>query len=136
MMALMERLKARGTSVIFISHRLDEVMDAADRVVVLKDGELTLEAARGCFDRDDLIQAMVGRKLANIFPKRPAIAADAEAVFAVEAGTNGDLPPLSFAVRRGEVLGIAGLEGQGQKPLAAALSGAAALHPWRDPHGR
>ena len=124
MMALMQRLKARGTSIIFISHRLDEVMDAADRVVVLKDGELTLEARRGDFDRDDLIQAMVGRKLANIFPERPASPAEAAEAFALEAAANAALPPISFTMRRGEILGIAGLEGQGQRPLAAALSGA------------
>lgn len=123
-LGLMERLKSRGMSIIFISHRLPEVMAAADRVVVLKDGELTLEARRGAFDRDDLIHAMVGRKLDRIFPERPVIPTDVETAFSVEAGANRELAPISFSVRRGEVLGIAGLEGQGQKPLAAALCGA------------
>jgi ABC-type sugar transport system ATPase subunit len=123
-LGLMEKLKSRGISVIFISHRLPEVMAAADRVVVLKDGELTLEARRGAFERDDLIQAMVGRKLDRIFPERPAGLADAEIVFSVEAGANRDISTISLSVRRGEVLGIAGLEGQGQRPLAAALCGA------------
>jgi ABC-type sugar transport system ATPase subunit len=121
---LMAGLKAQGTSVIFISHRLSEVMDAADRVVVLKDGELTLEARRGAFDRDDLIQAMVGRKLSNIFPTRPHLAA-ADTVLSLERAGNDALPPIDLTVRRGEILGIAGLEGQGQKPLAEALCGAA-----------
>jgi ABC-type sugar transport system ATPase subunit len=120
---LMAKLKAEGTSVIFISHRLSEIMDAADRVVVLKDGELTLEARRGAFERDDLIQAMVGRKLSNIFPPRPHLAA-ADAVLTLEKAGNGALPPIDLTVRRGEILGIAGLEGQGQKPLADALCGA------------
>jgi ABC-type sugar transport system ATPase subunit len=121
---LMTRLKMQGTSVIFISHRLSEVIDAADRVVVLKDGELTLEARRGAFDRDDLIQAMVGRKLSNIFPRRPHLAA-ADTVLSLEKAGNDALPPIDLTVRRGEILGIAGLEGQGQKPLADALCGAA-----------
>jgi ABC-type sugar transport system ATPase subunit len=122
-LALMAKLKAQGTSVIFISHRLSEIMDAADRVVVLKDGELTLEAKRGAFDRDDLIQAMVGRKLSNIFPPRPHLAA-ADTVLSLDKAGNSALPPIDLQVRRGEILGIAGLEGQGQKPLAEALCGA------------
>jgi ABC-type sugar transport system ATPase subunit len=120
---LMGRLKAAGTSVIFISHRLGEIMDAADRVVVLKDGELTLEARRGAFDRDDLIQAMVGRKLSNFFPARPASFDGADTVFALREAGNDVLPPVSLSVRRGEILGISGLEGQGQRPLARALCG-------------
>jgi len=123
---LMARLKTSGTSVIFISHRLSEVMDAADRAVVLKDGEMTLEAGRGEFDRDDLIQAMVGRKLSNIFPERPQIAV-AETVFQLQQAANAKLPPIDLAIRKGEILGIAGLEGQGQKPLADALCG---IHPF------
>jgi ABC-type sugar transport system ATPase subunit len=119
---LMTRLKAAGTSVIFISHRLTEVMDAADRAVVLKDGEMTLEAARDAFDRDDLIQAMVGRKLSNIFPERPHISV-ADTVFQLQQAANANLPPIDLTIRRGEILGIAGLEGQGQKPLADALCG-------------
>ena len=120
---LMDGLKAQGASIIFISHRMSEIADAADRVIVLKDGELTLEAKRGDFDRDDLIQAMVGRKLANIFPPRPAIPSGAEIVLTVDRAASADLPPITFSVRRGEVLGVAGLEGQGQRALAAALSG-------------
>lgn len=119
---LMTRLKTAGTSVVFISHRLTEVMNAADRVVVLKDGEMTLEAERGAFDRDDLIQAMVGRKLSNIFPERPHISV-ADTVFQLQKAANAHLPPIDLAIRKGEILGIAGLEGQGQKPLADALCG-------------
>ena len=121
---LMARFAAGGTSVIFISHRMGEIMDAADRAVVLKDGELTLEAKRGTFDRDDLIQAMVGRKLTNIFPARPASLAEAKTVFELRGAGNPVLPPMSLSVRRGEILGVSGLEGQGQRPLARALCGA------------
>jgi ribose transport system ATP-binding protein len=121
---LMAQLKARGTSIIFISHRMGEIMEAADRVVVLKDGVMTLSAARGEFGEDDLIHAMVGRKLENIFPQRPNIE-DAPVRFSVRGGTNPNLPEIDFEVRRGEILGIAGLEGQGQRPLADALCGMA-----------
>lgn len=121
---LMDALKREGTSIIFISHRMGEIMEAADRVVVLKDGALTLAARRGEFAENDLIHAMVGRTLENIFPPRPPLE-DGPVRFAVSGGTNAELPEIDFSVRRGEVLGIAGLEGQGQKPLADALCGIA-----------
>lgn len=124
-LAVMRRLTALGTAVIFISHRLDEVMTAGDRAVVLKDGALTLDAPRGAFDRDALVKAMVGRTLTDIFPSRPGLIAGAPARFAVEAAAGRGLKPISFEVRAGEVVGFAGLEGQGQRPLAQALSGIA-----------
>jgi len=123
-LGLLRTLKARGISIVFISHRLGEVMEAADRAIVLKDGELTLDAKRGRFDRDDLIQAMVGRKLTNIFPSRPSLSPTAPLALNIEDAGNGELPPITMSVRQGEVLGIAGLEGQGQRELALALCGA------------
>jgi len=119
----MARLKADGGSVIFISHRLDEVMQAADHAVVLKDGTLTLDAARGGFSRDDLIRAMVGRTLTDIFPPRPASFEGRPARLSLKGAAAPGLKPLSFEVRAGEIVGFAGLEGQGQRPLARALSG-------------
>jgi len=121
---LMRRLKARGTAIVFISHRIGEVMDAADRAIVLKDGALTLDAVAGDFDRDDLIQAMVGRKLSNIFPERPTNFESAPPAIRLDNAGNAELPPIRLSVRKGEVLGVAGLEGQGQHQLASALSGA------------
>ncbi|MBB5751655.1 sugar ABC transporter ATP-binding protein [Prosthecomicrobium pneumaticum] len=121
----MARLTAAGGSVIFISHRLDEVMEAADHAVVLKDGTLTLDAPRGGFDRDDLIRAMVGRTLTDIFPARPATLADRPVRLALDAAVAPGLKPLTLDVRAGEIVGFAGLEGQGQRPLARALSGIA-----------
>ena len=124
-LAAMARVKAQGGSVIFISHRLDEVMEAADHVVVLKDGALTLDADRGSFDRDDLIRAMVGRTLTDVFPSRPAALAKQPIRLKVTDAAASGLEPISFSVRAGEVVGFAGLEGQGQRPLAHALAGVA-----------
>lgn len=120
-----KRITARGGAVIFISHRLDEVIEAADRVVVLKDGVLTLDARRGEFDRDGLIRAMVGRTLSDIFPPRPSRVASTTPRLAVTDGTAPGLDRLSFAVQPGEIVGFSGLEGQGQRPLAGALCGMA-----------
>ena len=128
---LMARLKATGMTIIFISHRLGEVIDSADRVVVLKDGQLTLEALRGNFDRDDLVEAMVGRTLSNIFPPRPPDIAAAPVRFSLKAAGNTAVPAIDLCIRRGEVLGVAGLEGQGQKPLSEALCG---LRPFTSGH--
>lgn len=122
-LAVMRRLTATGRAVIFVSHRLDEVITAGDRVVVLKDGAVTLDAPRGEFDRDGLIKAMVGRTLTDIFPQRPVPFPDRPIRFAVEAAGGRALQPISFDLREGEVVGFAGLEGQGQRPLAQALSG-------------
>jgi ABC-type sugar transport system ATPase subunit len=124
-LAAMAKLKAAGNSVIFISHRLDEVMEAADRAVVLKDGALTLDAERGAFSRDDLIRAMIGRTLTDVFPSRPALSLATRTRLAVTAAAAPGLSPITFSVRAGEVVGFAGLEGQGQRPLARALAGVA-----------
>lgn len=120
---LMGRLKARGTAIIFISHRLGEVLEAADRAVVLKDGAVTLDARRDSFDRDRLVRAMVGRTLTNVFAERPGVPGGASPILSLDRASTRSLPPISLTVRRGEILGIAGLEGQGQTPLAEALSG-------------
>jgi ABC-type sugar transport system ATPase subunit len=121
----MARVKTQGGSVIFISHRLDEVLEAADHLIVLKDGVLTLDADRGAFARDDLIRAMVGRTLTDIFPSRPAALTGAPVRLKVAGAAASGLKPVSFSVCAGEVIGFAGLEGQGQRPLANALAGVA-----------
>lgn len=123
LLSLMRRLAAGGTAVIFISHRLEEIVSVADRAIVLKDGILVLDAPRGSFDRDRLVAAMVGRKLSDIFPARPARFDGAVPRLSVVRGAAPGLRPVSFTLAAGEVLGFAGLEGQGQRPLAHALFG-------------
>jgi ABC-type sugar transport system ATPase subunit len=120
--AMVERLKAQGTGTLFISHRLDEVLAICDRVIVLRDGAVTLDSARHGLERETLIRAMVGRKLADIFPHRQAEPARKPRLVVEEAVAPG-LKPVTFTVDAGEILGFAGLEGQGQGPLARALAG-------------
>ncbi len=122
---LMADFAARGGAVIFISHRLDEVIRSADRVIVLKDGSLTLDAPRGGFTRDTLIQAMVGRTLSDIFPLRPVRSAGQRPRLELLGASAPGVRPLTLTIAPGEVLGVAGLEGQGQRPLARAISGVA-----------
>jgi ABC-type sugar transport system ATPase subunit len=124
-MRLMAAFTARGGAVIFISHRLDEVLRCADRAIVLKDGAPTLNAPRNGFDRDALIRAMVGRTLSDIFPPRPGVLAAPHPRFEIIEASAPGLKPLTLALQPGEVLGVAGLAGQGQRPLARAVSGVA-----------
>ncbi len=120
---LMKQVANGGAAVIFISHRLEEIVSVADRAIVLKDGVLVLDAPRGSFDRDRLVGAMVGRQLSDIFPARPPDIDRDTARLSVAGATAPGLRPVSFSVAAGEVLGFAGLEGQGQRPLAHALFG-------------
>jgi len=121
--ALIRRLKAEGVGIIYISHRLEEVFDIADRVTVLRDGELVATKAVSETDREDMIRMMVGRELTDIIPKQKAEPGDV--AIEVRGLTRGNiLRDISFSVRKGEVLGLAGLVGAGRTEVARALFGA------------
>ena len=114
---------ARGTAVIYISHRLGDVLAVADRVSVLRDGRLVLTAAANSLTVDDLVTAMAGdifrRHAAPGRPARPG-----PALIEVDAMTTADLPtPVSLTGRAGEIIGIAGLAGAGRSELLHAIFG-------------
>jgi len=122
---LVRRLRERGVTVIYITHRLEEVFKIADRVTVLKDGETVITT--GCADvtRDDLVHYMVGREFSHYFPPKARQEDITDVVLKVEnISTNNLLHDISFEVRRGEIVGVAGLEGSGRTELARALFGA------------
>lgn len=121
--ALIRKLKADGVSIIYISHRLDEVFQIADRVTVLRDGRLVGTKPVSQTDRDDIIRMMVGRELQDSIPK--VTAQPGEVALSVR-GLNraGTLNDINFEVRRGEILGIAGLVGAGRTEVARAVFGA------------
>ncbi|HOV64989.1 MAG TPA: sugar ABC transporter ATP-binding protein, partial [Spirochaetia bacterium] len=115
-------LKREGVSVIFISHKLEEVLAIADRITVLRDGEVVgvLDAA-GCTE-DNLIQLMVGREITNIYPKVETPLGDV--VFEIRNFSRGKVfRNVSFSLRRGEILGIAGLVGAGRSEVLQAIFG-------------
>jgi len=115
-------LKKEGVSVIFISHKLEEVLAIADRITVLRDGEVVgvLDAA-GCTE-DNLIQLMVGREITNIYPKVETPLGDV--VFEIRNFSRGKVfRNVSFSLRRGEILGIAGLVGAGRSEVLQAIFG-------------
>ena len=116
-------LKQRGVAVIYISHRLNEVFRIADRVTVLKDGALVGSRAIGEVTRNDLVQMMVGRTLADTFPPRRGGAHSP--VLRVDRLSQRDLlHDISLEVHAGEIVGLAGLVGAGRTELARAIFGA------------
>jgi ABC-type sugar transport system ATPase subunit len=117
------RLKEQGTLILYISHRLDEVFEIADRITVLKDGQLVGTLKPQESDQNQLIRMMVGRSLGEIFPTRHP--AGAETVLEVENLTKeGTFSDISFSLKRGEILGMFGLVGSGRTQVARCLFGA------------
>jgi ABC-type sugar transport system ATPase subunit/ribose/xylose/arabinose/galactoside ABC-type transport system permease subunit len=120
--AILRDLKAAGTSVVFISHRLPEVFAIADRITVMKDGEIVGSVATAETSQEAVVSMMVGRDLAVAFPPRND--SPGPVVLAVERlAVPGVLEPASFEVRAGEVLGLGGITGSGQEALVRALFG-------------
>ncbi len=120
---LIRDLKKRGLAVIYISHRLEELDEIADRLTILRDGKAVWTGPWGVLTTDEMIRHMAGRELKEIFPSRKAVIGDVR--LRVE---DLSLPPkfegVSFEVRSGEVVGIAGLAGAGRTELVEAIYGA------------
>jgi ribose transport system ATP-binding protein len=121
--ALIRSLRERGVSVIYISHRMEEIFAIADRVTVFRDGHHIATRRVAEVDRDEIIRMMVGRELKESIPKQPAPVGDVvlEARGLARAGVFQDV---SFTVRRGEVVGLGGLVGAGRTEVARAIFGA------------
>jgi ribose transport system ATP-binding protein len=116
-------LRAQGIAVIFISHRLEEIIELCDRVVVLKDGGLVGTVEKESLARDRLVSMMVGREWSQVFPPRSKPSTDAPVLQLRDVGIRGEFQGVSLAVYPGEILGIGGLEGQGQRGLIRAIFG-------------
>ena len=131
LLAVIGELRARGVSSIYISHRLEEVFQIADRVTVLRDGRSVATHRTAELTTDKVISMMVGREVKNLYP-RPTQAAGASLLkvegWSVEDPVNPGrqvLRDVDFEVRQGEVLGIGGLMGAGRTALVSSLFGAA-----------
>jgi ABC-type sugar transport system ATPase subunit len=111
----------RGVGVIFVSHKMPEVMSVSDRVVVLRDGRVGFEKRIAETSVEEIVRNMVGRELLS-FRRQHPVAPDAEALFrATDIASPFSRHPNSLEVRRGEVLGIAGLVGSGRTELLRAI---------------
>ncbi|MCR6501380.1 sugar ABC transporter ATP-binding protein [Shinella sp. CPCC 101442] len=122
LLGLVEGLRREGVSIIYISHRMPEVMAIADRITILKDGKKVWTRPCDAAPIDEIVRAMVGRDLKDFYPATP-VSAPGEVLLAVEGGTNAGLRDLTFEVRAGEIIGVAGLEDSGKGALAQALVG-------------
>jgi rhamnose transport system ATP-binding protein len=117
------RLRAEGVGVIYISHRLEEIAAVADRVTVLRDGETIATKRIQEVDREELIRMMVGRELGAVFPKREIITGETVLELRDVSSRTAGVRHVSLSVRKGEILGIAGLVGSGRTQLAETIFG-------------
>lgn len=121
--ANLRKWKREGMSILFVSHNLSEVFEVADRVTVMKDGNYVDTVAISETTEDELVRKMVGRTIENIYGERVRPPGD-RIRLSVERLTRGDdLEEISFAIREGEIVGLAGLVGAGRTELGRAIFG-------------
>jgi ribose transport system ATP-binding protein len=124
LLEIVRRLRVQGVTILYVSHRLEEVFAIADRITVLRNG-----AYQGTYETPqtspgEIVRAMIGRSVEQTFPRRLALPADARVVLQVRDLSQGArLGPVNFAARAGEILGFAGLEGSGIDELFQTLFG-------------
>ncbi len=126
---IVRHLKAKGTSIIFVTHKLDEIFTLTDRVTILRDGNVIATYDRENYDRGKIISGMVGRELSQLYPERNVEIG--EEILSVKHLTVPDprvmnrnlVEDVSFSLRRGEILGFAGLVGAGRTETISALFG-------------
>jgi ribose transport system ATP-binding protein len=122
---LVERLKDRGMSIIYISHRMDEIYRIADRITILRDGRRVLTEQLAKLTPEQVVDAIVGRRMeATLTWQERSVAPDAEVVLEAQQLTAGSrVRDVSFQLRSGEILGLAGLMGSGRTELTRCLFG-------------
>ncbi len=122
--ALILSMKSAGKLVFYISHRLEEIFRFCDVISVMKDGEHVATRPARDLDHDTLVSLMVGRTVGQLFPDRPETEPPYQPLLSVRGLQPGPgLPDVSFDLNRGEILGLAGLEGQGQRAIIRAIAG-------------
>ena len=118
---VVRQLARSGTTVVLVSHFLNEVLELADEVTILRDGRLVQTVPAAGQTEDSLLSAMLGRPLDAAFPPRRLVPADAPVVLSVRGLTASGINDVSFDLRAGEILGLAGLVGAGRTELARAV---------------
>src|SRR3954452_2737486 len=121
--AVIARLRGEGVGIIYISHRLEEISAIADRLTVLRDGQTVATCDRGDVTSTDVIRMMVGRELDAVFPKREVPIGDTALAVTNLSNARAGVRRVSLSVRRGEILGVAGLVGSGRTQLAETIFG-------------
>ena len=125
---IIDRLRKRGTSILYVSHRLREIFDLCDTVTVLKDGRVVASAPADEFDDASLVRAMVGRPISAYFPDRLPDTTVGMPLLELSGCGNHQLDDVGLTLRAGEIVGVAGLQGSGRTELWRRSS---AQHPSR-----
>lgn len=118
------KLKAKGITLIYISHRLDEIFEITDRISIMRDGEMITTLDTSATNKEELIQLMVGRPMNDVYPKRPEFQGK-EVLLETKNLTGNGVTDISLTIRKGEVLGLGGLVGAGRTEFAQLIFGAA-----------
>lgn len=121
MYKIVDRLKAEGVTVLYISHRMDEIFRLSDRVSVIRDGKYIKTLNTADTDKRELISLMVGRTLSETYPRRKKD--PTEVVLKLKNVSGNGVKDISFDVKKGEILGLGGLVGAGRTELAEVLFG-------------
>ena len=121
---IIKGLRARGISVLYVSHRLDEIFEIADRVTVLRGGRRIMTEQVSSVSKGSLINSMLGKEMSIDFRVEVPVENDADTVLEVRGLRGRYASDVSFSLRRGEILGLAGLAGSGREEVPYALAGA------------
>lgn len=119
---IIKKLQEEKTTIIYISHRLDEIFKVSHRIAIMRDGRLITILENQNVTHEDLVTHMLGRKLSSMFPRKKEIISEVE-IFSVEGLCNDRVKDISFCLKKGEILGIVGLVGSGRTELARAIMG-------------
>ena len=123
LLKIVKRLKENGVTVIYISHRLEEVFQISDRISVLRDGEYIQTLRTADATPAQLVRLMVGREITETYPERKAANEDAETIFEMKNIYGNGLENISFSLKKGEILGFGGIVGAGRTELAQIICG-------------
>jgi ABC-type sugar transport system ATPase subunit len=122
--ALIRSLRAEGVLVLYVSHRLDELMEIADRIAVMKDGLIVDTEAASKTSPDEIVRLMAGRRIEHIYPSRADVEQGPPLLAVHGLGLAGVFEDVSFSIRAGEIVGMFGLVGSGRSDVALCLFGA------------
>jgi ABC-type sugar transport system ATPase subunit len=122
---LVRALRDRGVAILYVSHRLKEIFDLADRITILKDGALVDTVETTAITPDELVRKMVGRPITSFFPDKLPNTTVGDVRLRIEGGGNEQLDGIDLEVRAGEITALAGLQGSGRTEIAHALFGIA-----------
>ncbi len=128
LLEIINNLKAKGITIIYVSHKLDEIFEIADNVTILKDGNLIETTTITDITKEEVINKMVGRKLSNVFPPKNERASNEKIMSLKGVSVKEHIDHLDLDIMRGEILGIGGLVGMGQSSLLNTIFGVLKVH--------